>query len=101
MRKALACCRIGDDISASAIVVFGSERPTGKPFSPRSIDSKLGVLRRFFTDLQDRPHAVGEEPARRIAISFEPQQFARTLKKANELDRIVDGLIDPQAATEG
>lgn len=80
--------RIGDDISASATLVLGQKGHLGKPFSPRSIDSKLGVLRRFFTDLQDRPHVVGEEPARRIAIRFKPQ-------KAFETPSSVKRLIQP------
>jgi integrase len=79
---------IGDDISASATTVLEQKGLLGKPFSPRSIDSKLGVLRRFFTDLQDRPHAVGDELARRIAIRFNPQ-------KAFETPSSVKRLIQP------
>src|SRR5260370_18188278 len=79
---------IGDDISALATTVLEQKGLLGKPFSPRSIDSKLGVLRRFFTDLQDRPHAVGDEPACRIAIRFKPQ-------KAFETPSSVKRLIQP------
>jgi integrase len=35
-------------------------------------------MRRFFRDLQERPHAVGKEPARRIASHFNPQQAFET-----------------------
>jgi hypothetical protein len=61
------------------------------------------MLQKRGVSLDDIAHYLGHANNRNV-ISYartDPVQFARTLKKANELDRIVDGLIDPQAATAG
>jgi len=48
------------------------------------IYSYLNVLRRFFTDLSRRAHAVGGAPARRIRLDFTPSEVFETPKHVRQ-----------------
>jgi len=50
----------------------------GRSLGPAGIHSKLGHMRNFFSGLQDYPHAVDGQSARRIAVRFKPAQAFAT-----------------------
>ncbi len=70
--------RVGDDASPRGRRMMATKGTIGKPHTPQSIHHRLGVLRRAFSDWQDRPHAVDGAPARKIAIRFKPAQAFAT-----------------------
>jgi len=49
-----------------------------QPLSHHAIAQFLAALRRFFRDLQTMAHAVGDQPARRIARRFDPRDALST-----------------------
>jgi len=59
----------------------------GNPLQAISVTAYLIALRRFFTDLSRRPHALPGEPARRISLPFDPKE---TLSTPNHLKRAID-----------
>jgi len=63
--------RVGDYVSARGMKYLNKER-VGKPLAPRTMEARIAALRRFFTDLQDRPHAVGKAPSHNIERRFTP-----------------------------
>jgi len=92
----ICTARIGDHLTADAAAQLRRRDLAGRQLSPRSIEAKLGYVRRFFTDLQDRPHRVGDHPARTIAIRFRPE---RTLDTPAHIQRLIQPDprdIDPQ-----
>ncbi len=65
----------------------------GKVFGPTGILSYLVPLRRYFTDLTKRPHAVTGAPARKIQLDFSPQDVLATpnhIKKAVDVASLRD-----------
>jgi integrase len=61
----------------------------GQPLKPRTQNHYLGVLRRFFADLQDLPHRVGTDPrGQTIPRRFNPVLAFRT-------PRAIKNLIGP------
>jgi integrase len=63
--------KVGDYVSVRGMKYLNKER-VGKPLAPRTMEARIAALRRFFTDLQDRPHAVGKVPSHKIERRFTP-----------------------------
>lgn len=57
----------------------------GTPLGPKGIDHRLYGLRVYFGALQDRPHAVGGQPARKIALNFKPSHAFATPRPIKRL----------------
>ena len=70
--------RMGDDVSPLGQRYIATRHQLGLPFSPTSIDRRLGAMRRVFTDWQYRPHAVADAPPRTIPIRFQARQVFST-----------------------
>lgn len=66
--------RIGDDASPYGRRCVQGRGTYGATHRPAGIASRLICLRRFFSDLQDRPHRVSGAPARTIPVRFKPRQ---------------------------
>jgi len=64
-----------------------AQKRLGKPLQALSVTAYLIALRRFFTDLSRRPHALPGEPARRISLPFDPKE---TLSTPIHLKRAID-----------
>jgi integrase len=58
--------------------ILHNQGDLGKPLGPKSMASYLIALRRFLVDVTRRPHAIGEEPARRIRLDFAPHEVLTT-----------------------
>lgn len=71
-RAALSEERIGQYAGPTAQQILKAKGVFGKPLGHRSIQARLIALRRFFSDLQKRPHSVQGEPARKIPLHFSP-----------------------------
>jgi integrase len=71
-RAALSEECIGQYAGPTAQQILKAKGVFGKPLGHRSIQVRLIALRRFFSDLQKRPHSVQEEPARKIPLHFNP-----------------------------
>jgi integrase len=71
-RAALSEERIGQYAGPTAQKILKAKEVFGKPLGHRSIQARLIALRRFFSDLQKRPHSVQGEPARKIPLHFNP-----------------------------
>jgi integrase len=71
-RAALSKERIGQYAGPTAQQILKAKGVFGKPLGHRSIQARLIALRRFFSDLQKRPHSVQGEPARKIPLHFSP-----------------------------
>lgn len=54
------------------------KRPIGKPVAAATKVQYLGAMRRFFRDLQDIPHRIGDGKPRTIPRRFNPMQVLRT-----------------------
>jgi integrase len=79
--------RMGDDVSPLGQRYIATRHQLGLPFGPRSVDRRLGALRRVFTDWQYRPYAVAGAPPRTIPIRFQPQQAFSTPRPIRQLIR--------------
>lgn len=77
--------RMGDDVSPVGQRSIAARHKLGLPHGPRSIDRRLGALRRAFTDWQYRPYAVAGAPPRTIPIHFQPQQAFATPRHIRQL----------------
>jgi hypothetical protein len=64
----------GQYASAKGRHLLDSKGNLGDPMKPQAIACYLTALRRFFTDLSKRPHAVDGAPARRIKFDFDPRE---------------------------
>jgi integrase len=64
-----------------------AQKRFGNPLQAISVTAYLIALRRFFTDLIRRPHALPGEPARRISLPFDPKE---TLSTPSHLKRAID-----------
>ncbi len=64
-----------------------AQKRFGNPLQAISVTAYLIALRRFFTDLIRRPHALPGKPARRISLSFDPKE---TLSTPSHLKRAID-----------
>lgn len=62
----------GQYASGRAKQILEAKRELGLPLQARAVGSYLTVLRRYFTDLTKRPHAVSGKPARKIRLDFAP-----------------------------
>jgi integrase len=71
-RAALSEERIGQYAGPTAQQILKAKGAFGKPLGHRSIQARLIALRRFFSDLQKRPHSVQGEPARKLPLHFSP-----------------------------
>jgi integrase len=71
-RAALSEECIGQYAGPTAQKILKAKGGFGKPLGHRSIQARLIALRRFFGDLQKRPHSVQREPARKIPLHFNP-----------------------------
>jgi integrase len=71
-RAALSQETIGQYAGPTAQRILKAKGVFGKPLGHRSIQARLIALRRFFSDLQKRPHSVQGEPARKIPLHFNP-----------------------------
>lgn len=71
-RAALSKELIGQYAGPTAQPMLKAKELFGKPLGHRSIQARLIALRRFFSDLQKRPHSVQGEPARKIPLHFNP-----------------------------
>ncbi len=69
-RAALSQETIGQYAGPTAQRILKAKGLFGKPLGHRSIQARLIALRRFFSDLQKRPHSVQGEPARKIPLHF-------------------------------
>jgi hypothetical protein len=63
---------MGQYAGPTAQKILKGQGRLGKPLGHRSIQACLIALRRFFSDLQKRPHSVQGEPARKIPLHFNP-----------------------------
>ncbi len=70
--QAVCTARVGDYGSPRGQRTLALRPRFGQGLMPRTIDRRLGALRRVFTDWQERPHAVDGAPARTIPIRFNP-----------------------------
>ncbi len=68
----------GADAQPVGRVRLATQGRLGHPLAAQSIGGRLGTLRRFFSDVQDRPHTVAGLPARSIALRFKPDRAFRT-----------------------
>lgn len=67
----------------------------GAPLQALGITSYLSTLRRYFTDLSKRPHAVGNAKAGRIKLDFTPSEAFATPKQIRRtVDRAAPRDID-------
>ncbi len=68
---AVANMKVGDYVSVKSSAAFAG---IGKEFTPRTKNHMLTVMRRFFSDLQEIPHRLGDEEgaAHCIARNFNP-----------------------------
>jgi len=64
----------GQYVSAKGQHLLRSKGDLGDPMKPQAIACYLTALRRFFTDLSKRPHAVDGAPARRIKLDFDAKE---------------------------
>ncbi len=64
-----------------------TQKRIGNPLQAISVAAYLIALRRFFTDLMRRPHALPGKPACRISLSFDPKE---TLSTPSHLKRAID-----------
>lgn len=71
-RAALSSETVGHYAGSQAQAKLRTQGRFGKPLGHKSIKARLIALRRFFHDLQKRPHSVNGEPARRIPLRFNP-----------------------------
>jgi integrase len=71
-RAALSEECIGQYAGPTAQQILKAKGVFGKPLGHRSIQARLIALRRFFSDLQKRPHSVQGEPTRKIPLRFSP-----------------------------
>lgn len=71
-RAALSYESIGQYAGPTAQQRLRAKGAFGKPLGHGSIVARLISLRRFFSDLQKRPHSVQGEPARKIPFRFSP-----------------------------
>ncbi len=71
-RAALSQEHIGQYAGPTAQLRLKAKGFFGKPLGHRTIVARLIALRRFFSDLQKRPHSVQGQPARKIPLRFSP-----------------------------
>jgi integrase len=64
----------GQYASSKGQHLLNSKGNLGDSMKPQAIACYLTALRRFFTDLSKRPHAVDGAPARRIKLDFDPKE---------------------------
>ncbi len=62
----------GQYASSKAKQILEAKQKLGLPIQAQAITHYLTALRRYFTDLSKRPHAVSGEPARKIRLDFTP-----------------------------
>lgn len=74
----LCSARIGDDGQPDRQAVLARQGKLGQPIGAGRIDHRLQTMRRLFSDLQDRPHAVAGGAPRRIVMQFKPAVAFRT-----------------------
>jgi hypothetical protein len=67
--------------------VIASKNCLDTPLQVGGMENFLATLRRYFTDLTRRPHAVGGKPARKIRIDFIPGEV---LTLPNHLKQTLD-----------
>lgn len=85
---------IGADVQASRQEVLGQQGLLGNPLGPTRIEARLRVMRRLFSDLQDRAHRVAGGEPRRVALQFKPSVAFKTprtvLRKIQPQPRDID-----------
>jgi integrase len=74
------CCtaKAGDYASPAALKILATQGRVGTPLKPRSINSKLCAMSRFFRRLQDHPHSIDETAAQKIPHRFNPSEVFAT-----------------------
>jgi integrase len=68
---------IGDYTSIQASRVLITKKIVGKKLTPRSMQHRLAALISFFLDVRDKPHRVGNEEPRKVALSLNPAEVFR------------------------
>jgi integrase len=86
-RSALCTWTMGQYGNDKAKKVIGSKNRLDTPLQAQGMANYLAALRRYFTDLTRRPHAVGGKPARKLRIDFIPGEV---LSLPNHLKQILD-----------
>lgn len=77
-RAAVGNFTIGEYVSSRSYHRMVKRGMVGRPLSPRSINIAMHALRRFFGDLQNRPHSVDGAPARKLPLRFKPTDVFST-----------------------
>jgi hypothetical protein len=78
--------------------ILGTKQKLGLPLQAQAIAQYLTVLRRYFTDLTKRPHAVGGMPARKTKLDFTPREvLANPAHIRRALDKAAPRDIDLRA----
>ncbi len=98
---------IGDYTSLQASRALITKEIVGKKLTPRSMKHRLAALIRFFLDVRDKPHRVGNEEPRKVALSFNPTEAFRlppAVKKLiqpdpRDIDEVLWGKLTYAAAT--
>jgi integrase len=77
--------QVGEYVSPEARSVLRTKKTLGKPLSPRTIKGYLSALDCFFTDLQEKPHQVNEEPPCKLVRRFNPNEAFALPSSINKL----------------
>jgi integrase len=94
-RSDLCAWTIGQYASDKARHILETKGLLGAPLSAKGLVTYLTVLRRYFTDLSMRPHAVGGAPARKIRLDFIPKEvFTAPIALQRAIDRTAPRDID-------
>jgi integrase len=74
----LRTATVGCDVPTSALKLLEPRGIVGQRYAPASIRDRLVSIRRFFSDLQDHPHTIGDVPPQKLALNFKPQSALAT-----------------------
>jgi integrase len=94
-RSDICSWTIGQYSSDKARQILEAKGLLGTPFSAKGLVTYLTVLRRYFTDLSMRPHAIGGAPAHKIRLDFIPKEvFTAPTYMQRAIDRTAPRDID-------
>jgi hypothetical protein len=68
----------GECVTRDMYAITYSSRAQLQPLQAGSIDGRLGALRRFFKALQKRSYQLHNQPSRRLALSWDPDEALAT-----------------------